>query len=97
MTRADTAERTLIYRKQSTEINGTGSMLSNITVNYLHYGIFYQHIPTKVFSLAKYDTWKNIASDMLIYISLVSVLSSVLFLLTPSSYISQYCLPSPVL
>ena len=74
MTRANTAEKTF---KSTEKLNvlprlifyGTGSMLvvlfmSNITVYDLYYGIFYQHV---YIIIVKYATWKNMASDILIY------------------------------
>ena len=78
MTRADTAERTkylpnkiyiLQIVLQHNRFYGTGYMLvilfvTNITVDYLHYGIFYQHV---YITIVKYTPLKNMASDILLY------------------------------
>ena len=74
MTRATTAERTLkstenLALLQRLTLYGTGFMLvvlfmSNIIVYDLHYGIFYQNV---YITIVKYATWKNMASDILIY------------------------------
>ena len=87
MTRADTAERTLkstenLTLLQRLTLYGTGSMpvilfISNITVDDLHYGIFYQHV---YITIVKYATWKNMASDILIKFHSRSISLSIVYL-----------------